>query len=296
MYVYTNSPNDVGNVRDINELIDHFRFIAAPLLKVTMPGRSCCIHITQAVAFKGVDGYIGRKDFRGKLISVMEESGWIYYGEVTIDKNPQVKAIRTHDSGLLFKSLSTDSAQMHMAQADYVIQFVKPGENPHPIKAGISEKYGKGGWITPEEWIEWAAPVWYRRPEEYTDSKLREELTKACKNLDDDSRSSILSIVSSRKLRFGGIKETDTLQVKAARDGQDERHLCPLQLSVIERCIKLWSNPGDLILDPFAGIGSTGYMALGLGRTFTGVELKESYYNVACQNLRNRSKELKTTK
>jgi hypothetical protein len=126
-------------------------------------------------------------------------------GEVTIDKNPQVKAVRTKDRGLLFKSLANDSADMRMAQADYLLQFRKPGENPHPIRAGISEKYNnEAGWITPEEWIEWAAPVWYRQTEDYP----------------------------------GGIRETDVLNVSAARDERDERHLCPLQLGVIER----WSS------------------------------------------------------
>lgn len=289
MYVYTNSPQDVGNVRNIKELIDHLRFLSVPLLKATMPGRSCCIHITQAVSFKGIDGYIGIKDFRGRLISLMEECGWIYYGEVCIDKNPQVKAIRTHDSGLLFKSLSTDSAQMHMALADYIIQFRKPGDNPFPIRAGISEKYGteSEGWITPEEWIEWAAPVWYRRVEEYVVNGKAKKILDKIKKKHPDLHEELKEILSSQShLKTQGIKETDTLQVRGARDEQDERHLCPLQLGVIERCIKLWSNPGDLVCDPFSGIGSVGYQALKLNRRFVGFELKESYWKAACEYIR----------
>jgi DNA modification methylase len=156
----------------------------------------------------------------------MQRAGFTFYGEVTIDKNPQVKAVRTKDRGLLFKSLATDAANMRMAQADYLLQFRKPGENPHPIRAGISEKYQPdgAGWITAEEWIEWAAPVWYRASEHYP----------------------------------GGIRETDVLNVSAARDEQDERHLCPLQLGVIERAVKLWSAPGETVLSPFAGVGVGG--------------------------------------
>jgi DNA modification methylase len=292
MYVYTNSPADVGNVKDIEELIEHFRFLAVPLLKVTMPGRSCCVHLTQAVAFKGVDGYIGKKDFRGKTIQMFEDCGWIYYGESIIDKNPQIKAIRTHDSGLLFKSLSTDSAQMHMAPADFIIQFMKPGDNPEPIHAGISEKYKQNGngWITPEEWIEWAAPVWYRYMSEYiVDRDMKkglERLAPKFKKLDIKMYDEIVKLVTSKpNLVTGGIRETDTLQVRKARTEQDERHLCPLQLSVIERCVKLWSNPGNIVLDPFAGIGSTGHIALKAKRKFVGFELKESYFKVACENL-----------
>lgn len=253
MYVYSNSPRDVGNVKGVMDLIDHFGYLMRPLLKVTMPGRSCCIHLTQAVAFKGVDGYTGIKDFRGPVIAAMEASGWIYYGEVCIDKNPQVKAIRTKDAGLLFKSLATDSARMHMCLADYMLQFKKPGENTEPILAGTHEKYNpNGGWITQAEWIEWAAPVWYRQTKGKPD----------------------------------GIKETDTLRTKTAKSDQEEKHLCPLQLGVIERCIKLWSNPGDWVFDPFSGIGSVGYKCIEYKRNFIGTELKESYFDVAAKNIR----------
>jgi DNA modification methylase len=252
MYAYTDSPNDMGNVRDQLEMVEQFKFLIPELLRVLIPGRTCAIHLTQGVAFKGSDGYTGLKDFRGAIIKAMEDGGFIYYGEVAIDKDPQVKAIRTKDRGLLFKSLANDSAHMHMALADYLLQFRKRGDNPHPIRAGISQKYdNEHGWITPEEWIEWAAPVWYR----------------------------------SGNGRTGGIRETDVLNVSGAREGDDERHLCPLQLGVIERAVKLWSAPGETVLSPFAGIGSEGYMALQLLRKFIGIELKRSYWDTARKNL-----------
>lgn len=253
MYTYSNSPRDVGNCQNIKELIDQFAFMIPDLLRITMPGRSCAIHLTQQVAFKGVDGFVGLRDFRGKVIEAMQDAGWIYYGEVCIDKNPQVKAIRTKDAGLQFKSLATDSSRMHMCLADYILQFRKPGDNPNPIRAGISKKYdNENGWITQEEWIEWAAPVWY-----------------------GDFRGIP-----------GGIRETDVLNVAQARDTNDERHLCPLQLGVIERCIKLWSAPGDTVFSPFAGIGSEGYESVRLNRKFIGIELKRSYWQSAIRNLK----------
>lgn len=252
MYVYSDSPRDMGNAHSIAELIEHYRFLIPELLRVTMPGRHCAIHLCQSISVKYLDGFSGIKDFRGAVISAMEEGGWIYYGEVCIDKDPQVKAIRTKDQGLLFKSLATDASRMHMALADYLLQFRKPGDNPEPIRAGISKRYGnEDGWITAEEWIEWAAPVWYRAGDSYP----------------------------------GGIRETDVLNAQVARESRDERHIAPLQLGVIERAVKLWSNPGDLILSPFAGIGSEGYVALKQGRRFVGVELKESYFETACHNL-----------
>lgn len=253
MYVYTNSPRDMGNVADVTEMIEQFGYLVPELLRVMMPGRSVAIHLAQALTRKRDGDEVGLRDFRGATIAAMEAGGFTYYGEVTIDKDPQVKAIRTKDRGLLFQTLSKDSAHMRMAQADYLLQFRKPGENPRPIRAGLSERYGNTeGWITDQEWIEWAAPVWYRATKDYP----------------------------------GGIRETDVLNVSAAREAEDERHLCPLQLGVIERAVKLWTAPGDLVLSPFAGIGSEGVVARQLGREFLGVELKRSYFEQACRNLR----------
>lgn len=254
MYVYSNSPRDIGNTKDVAEMLDHFRYlVGGHLLRITKPGRSCCIHLTQVPLFKHSDGVIGRVDFRGDVIRLFQAEGWIYHSEVLIDKCPQVRAQRTNDRGLLFKSLATDSSVMAPVMADYVLVFRKPGDNAEPIRAGRSDRYGNAtGWITQDEWIEWASAVWYRR---------RDGLP-------------------------GGIKETEVLNVAVARDSEDERHLCPLQLGVIERCIKLWSNPGDVVLDPFGGIGSTPYKAVELGRKGVMVELKESYWRQAVKFLR----------
>jgi DNA modification methylase len=252
MYAYTNTPHDMGNTRGIEEMLAQFRFLVGQdkLLRITMPGRMCCIHLTQSPAFKQHDGYVGLKDFRGDVIRLMIDAGWRYYGEVTIDKDPQVKAQRTKERGLMFKTLATDSSLMRMALADYVLYFMAPGENPAPIRAGRSTKYhNPDGWITNDEWIEWAHPVWY------------------------------------------GIRETDVLNVRVAREGDDERHLCPLQLPVIERAVKLWSAPGETVFSPFAGIGSEGYEALKLHRKFIGIELKQSYWETARQNLRAAERE-----
>lgn len=252
MYAYTDSPRDMGNVKSLAEMVEQYTFLIPGLLNVLMPGRTCAVHLTQAVAFKRSDGYSGLKDFRGRIIEAMEDGGFVYYGEVCIDKDPQTKAIRTKDRGLLFKTLATDSAHMHMAMADYLLQFRKPGDNPRPIRAGISEKYGnEHGWITAEEWIEWAAPVWYRHSKHYP----------------------------------GGIRETDVLNVRSARETDDERHLAPLQLGVIERAVKLWTNPGEIVFSPFGGIGSEGVGALRAGRRYCGIELKRSYFETACRNL-----------
>lgn len=233
LYVYTATERDIGNSKNEEEFFTHFGFIIDELLRITKPGRNTCVHVAQVPAMLVRDGYIGMKDFRGKTVEAFEKHGWIFHGEVVIDKDPQAQAIRTHSKGLAFKQLKKDSSWLRPALADYILVFRKPGENQVPIKPDI----------TNDEWIEWARPVWY------------------------------------------GIRESDTLNISEARENDDERHICPLQLGTIERCIKLWSNPGETVFDPFAGIGSTGYQALKLGRKFIGIELKRSYYETAIKNL-----------
>jgi len=234
LYTYSATERDVGNSRDECEFFEHFSFIIKEILRVTQSGRLCAVHVSQIPAMLVRDGYIGLKDFRGKTIKCFEENGWIFHGDICIDKDPQVQAIRTKSKSLLFSQLKKDSSWLRPALADYILVFRKPGENINPIKPDISNN----------EWIMWARPVWF------------------------------------------GIRESDTLQFRKAKGQDDERHICPLQLGVIERVIKLWSNPGDIVLSPFAGIGSEGYMAIKLHRKFTGIELKKEYYEIALKNLR----------
>jgi DNA modification methylase/endogenous inhibitor of DNA gyrase (YacG/DUF329 family) len=233
LYTYTASERDMGNCATPDEFFGHLGFMVRQLIRVTKPGRVTCAHVAQVPAMLARDGYIGMKDFRGKTIECYEANGWVYHGEVCIDKDPQAQAIRTKSKSLMFVQLHKDSSWMRPALADYILVFRKPGDNPVPVVPDV----------TNDEWIQWARPIWY------------------------------------------GIRESDTLQVAPARDADDERHICPLQLGTIERCIRLWSNPGDLVLSPFAGIGSEGYEAIRLGRRYVGIELKPSYFRVAAANL-----------
>lgn len=238
LYTYTASERDMGNCASKEEFFEHFGFLQRELLRVTKPGRLTCCHVAQIAAMLERDGYIGIKDFRGQTIAAFEANGWIYHGEVCIDKDPQAQAIRTKSKGLLFVQMKKDSSWSRPALADYILLFRKPGENVVPIT-----HHQPGSELSNEQWIEWARPIWY------------------------------------------GIRESDTLHVAEARNDDDERHICPLQLGTIERCIRLWSNPGELILSPFAGIGSEGYEAVRLDRRFVGFELKPQYADVAAKNL-----------
>lgn len=234
LYTYSPSERDLGNASGDAEFFAHYEFILAELLRVTKPGRNSCVHVQQVTLSKAVHGHVGMSDFRGEVIRAHQRAGWIFYGEVTVDKDPQAQAIRTKAHCLMFQTLRRDSASNRPALADYLLVFKKPGENDVPISPDV----------TNDEWIEWAHPVWW------------------------------------------GIRESDTLNFQTARAEEDERHICPLQLSFIERCVRLWSNPGETVLSPFGGIGSEGYVAVKHGRRFVGCELKPSYWQSGVKNLR----------
>lgn len=233
LYTYSASERDLGNCRTDGEFWSHFGFISTELLRLLKPGRLACVHVAQIPTQKARDGVIGLTDFRGDTIRHFQDAGFIYHGEVCIDKDPQAQAIRTKSKALLFVQMHKDSSWSRPALADYILLFRAPGENATPIVPDL----------TNNEWIEWARPIWY------------------------------------------GIKETQTLNVAEARSADDERHICPLQLGTIERCIRLWSNVGETVLTPFAGIGSEVYQAIKFGRRGIGVELNPPYFRCAVANV-----------
>jgi len=239
LYVYSNSEFDLGNSRNADEFFNHYAFIIRQLLRVTKPGRLTCVHVADIPAMAVKDGYIGMKDFPGKVIEAYEAAGWIYHGWAVVEKNPQAQAIRTKAKALLFVQLRKDSTASRPAILDRILLFKKPGDNAVPVTPVDN------GEIDNETWIDWAGGIWT------------------------------------------GISESDTLQYQNGRDENDEKHICPLQLGTIERCIKMYSNPGETVLDPFGGIGSTGHEAIRLNRSFIGIELKPSYYKLMVNNLQS---------
>ena len=233
LFTYSPSPRDLGNSASRAEFFEHYAFIIKENLRITPPGRICCVHVQQLTTSMAMHGVTGLTDFRGEVIRAYMDAGWIFHGEVTIDKDPQAQAIRTKAQALMFATKNRDSSATRPGLADYLLLFRKPGQNAVQIKNDVSN----------DEWISWARPVW----------------------LD--------------------IRETNTLNARAGRDSADERHICPLQLDFIERCIRLWSNVGETVFTPFAGIGSEVYSAVKLNRRGLGIELKPSYFKSAVKNL-----------
>lgn len=259
LYTYSPTERDLGNSRNVDQFNEHFGYIIDHLHRVTKPGRICAVHVADVPAMMVRDGYIGLKDFSGDVIKLFQERGWIYDARIPIDKNQQAQSIRTHSKALTMSSMQRDRSWLRPALPDYILKFRKAGENAEPVKGGM----------TGDEWIELANPTWpnaFDRCAEW-----------------------------GAWATWYGIQESDTLQGwQAARGNDDERHICPLQLGTIERCIRLWTNPGEVVLDPFGGIASTGDQALRLDRHFVGIELKPEYWQVGVRNLRNAEADMNT--
>lgn len=279
LYIYSDSIADMGNSVDDAEFFEHFGHLIPELLRITIPGRLCCVHCKDLPLYYNRDGVAGLKDFPGEIIRHFQSAGWTYHSRVTIWKDPVIEMQRTKNNGLLHKTLCRDSSQVRQGMADYVVAFRKPADgslmSAEPVdrkrsrvecfdryvgsdeevkpsawaKAGEPDRNGDGYGL--EVWQRYASPVWF------------------------------------------DIDQTRVLNYRQAKSESDEKHICPLQLDVIERCIELWSKPGDLVFSPFAGIGSEGYCAILSDRRFLGAELKDGYVASAVKHLRSATEEAK---
>ena len=275
LYTYSASERDLGNCRTRSEFFEQFAFIGYELYRALIPGRLMSVHCMDIPAMKERDGYIGLTDFPGEIIHMFQGIGFIYHSRVVIWKDPLIEATRTKALGLMHKQIEKDSAMCRQGLPDYLLTFRKPGENPEPI----SHPDGFDSYVGDDEPI---AP------------KKTPTLKSQTAIKDKHSQIQIQDPVYSHQVwrRYASPVWTDinqglTLNRDGAREERDERHICPLQLQVIERAIELWTNPGDVVLTPFLGIGSEAYVALQKGRRAIGIELKNSYYQQAVLNCKS---------
>jgi len=249
LFTYSNASRDMGNSRTPEEFYKHFRYLINELMRITKPGRIVAIDCMNIPAMKERDGYIGLHDFRGDLIRLFLDAGFIFHSEHCMWKDPLIEAVRTKALGLMHKQLCKDSAMCRAGIPQYLLAFRKPGANEERVfhENGLDYFIGENepteGTLQHERWRRYASPVWM-------------------------------------DINFG-----NTLNHKTARGESDERHICPMSMDIIGRGVQLWSNPGDVVFDPFAGVGSTGYVALEMGRKSIGIELKGSYFNQNKKNL-----------
>lgn len=250
LFTYSHKPEDVGNNPagvDIrgSRFALNMRFWATQLLRVLEPGALACLHIQQLIATKVQHGFMGRRDFRGALIDIMTSAGYDWTGEVAIPKDPQIIAQR-----LKLHSLQFMTGKERDARA------LAPAVNDYLM---LFRKPGKG--TNPVRCL-------YDPIDNPSGWVTQEQWIKWARGCWDD------------------IRETDILpNWRDAREDPKEKHVCPLQLEVIRRCIQLYSNPGSIVCDPFSGIGSTGWVAIEQGRIYRGFDLKESYFAQSVENL-----------
>jgi DNA modification methylase len=311
LYTYSASERDMGNARSTAEFLQNFKFAAEQLYRILMPGRIMWFHCMDMPAMKERDGFIGLNDFPGDLIRLFmddeaadfynaimrleqrrskafeihdirrtakltdliermnqelteykpSKNEFIYHSRVAVWKDPLIEAVRTKSLGLMHKQIVKDSSMCRQGLPDYVIAMRKPGENAERISHddGFTDYIGCGEPTAPDA-TQYSHEVWrkYASPV------------------------------------WMDINQSNTLNKNPARTESDERHICPLQLDVIARCVELWSNPGDTFLSPFAGIGSEIYQSLLMGRKGIGIELKESYFSQAVMNCKAAEMEGKT--
>jgi DNA modification methylase len=259
LFSYSASDRDFSNVSSDAEFMAHFRFLVVELLRITKPGRLVAIDVMNVPTLKHIDGFIGIKDFRGQCIRLFQECGFEYVSEHCCWKDPLLAAVRTKALGLAHKTIVKDSSQSRAGLAQYLIAFRKPGKNEVPIAHpdGLTTFYGEN------------PPT-----------------IANCQHADGRP----VNLSHERWRRYASpvwmdIDFTNTLNVRAAREEGDKVHLCPMALDMIRRGLELWSAPGDVVFDPFSGVGSTGFCALEMGRKFIGSELKGTYYQQALKNL-----------
>ena len=268
LYRFSSFDRDISN-NDGADFWTHYSFLIQELLRVTKPGRLHSVHCMDLPMSKIRHGNIGMRDFSGELVRAYEDCGWIYHSRVCIWKDPVVAQQRTKSIRLLHKQITKDSSISGQGLADYILTFRKPGENQEVIDGTFDQYSGTGLDISRAAY----------------DRQAAEHRAQGKTPWPFDMWVSVLVWQRYASPVWMDIDQGNTLQYRSARDEKDEVHISPLQLDVIERCIDLWSNPNDVILTPFLGIGSEVYSAVKMGRRGIGFELKPSYFTQAARNI-----------
>lgn len=255
LYIYSESAADMGNVADDAEFFARYRHLIREKLRVTRPGRLTAIHVKDLVFYQNSseDGDAGLRPFSDGCAQAHIDEGWTYHCRITIWRDPVLERSKTNAHGLLWKTFQKDASFCRVGMPEYLLVFrkwAKPGEEAlvRPVEHPKDERGVK-------PWQDLASPVWNWR--------------------DGQSGNGDLDLPA-----------TDVLNVAAARDENAEKHLCPMPLNITRRALELWSNSGDVVLSPFAGVGSEGVASIGMGRRFIGTELNPPYFRQAVLNLK----------
>lgn len=270
MYHYSSSERDLSNCRTYAQFFEHYEFVVAEVARLTKPGRISAVHCMD-VPNNGAN-ICGYTDFPGDIIRLHAKYGFDYLPRICIWKEPLSVRNRTMSKALAHRQIVEDSTKINVACADYLIPFRKRGENAEPVIHPVGLLDYAGERTIPHELQQWRGHSGNQIQNKFSHWIWRQYASAFW----DDIRGNT------------GERDHDgVLPYEQAKEAEDERHLHPLQLDVIERAVVLWSNPGDVVLSPFMGVGSEVYMAVRMGRKGIGAELKSSYYRQAVKNIRN---------
>jgi DNA modification methylase len=271
LYNYSSSENDFSNCESREQFCEQYQFLIDEISRVTKPGRITAVHCTDIINQKGSNW-----DFPHEIIKMHEDRGFQYKNRITIWKEPLKVRMRTMVMSLMHKFIVEDSTQCFTAMPDYVLIFKKKGENQVPVTHPVGLKNYAGETPMLADHIK-TYGTW-------------DEFRNKWKNFSGDPRENKLSHIIWQRYAssvWDDIRIDEVLKYKESKEEDDEKHVHPLQLDVIDRLVELYSNPGETVLTPFMGVGSEVYSPVSLGRKAIGIELKESYYKQAVKNLKN---------
>lgn len=261
LYHYSSNERDLSNCDDYDSFFEHYTFIVRELARVTMAGRISAVHCMDVPrSNSGTDALI---DFPGDIIRLHEKEGWRYTGRRAIWKEPLAVRLRTMQKNLAHASLVADSIDCGVASADFLLTFRRAGTNPVPVQHPQGMMDYAGERVPPSDVMSYRG--WTGKQTENRFSHWIWRQYADC--------------------MWDDIRINRVLPFREARDSEDEKHVHPLQLDVIDRCVELFSNPGETVFTPFMGVGSEVYSPVLLGRRGMGVELKPSYYRQAVKNV-----------
>lgn len=264
LYHYSSSPRDMSNCRTYDEFFEHYEFLLRQIHRITLPGRITAVHCMD-VPGDGANLGGDTVDFPGDIIRLHKRLGWNFACRYHVWKEPLAVRNRTMAKCLAHRQIVEDSTLCENAAADQLLIFRKRGENPIPVSHPVGLLSYAGEREVPAELLTYRGWQGKQTENRYSHWIWRQYASAF----------------------WDDVRVTRVLPYKEARDADDERHMHPLQLDVIERAVVLWTNPGEVVATPFMGVGSEVYGAVINGRKGVGCELKPSYYRQACKNLKD---------
>ena len=284
LYTYSSSPNDMSNVDSHDQFIDQYEYLVKEMARVTKSGRINAIHITDICDVSGT-----LSDFPNKIIELHKKHGFEYKNKITVWKEPLKVRIRTMVQSLMHKFIMEDSTKCFTANPDYILIFKKKGENKVPVSHpfGINQYFGEIPIL----------PNMLRAWNNKNNSNLNEdELWEYLNTINESDKITKLNHYIWQRYAssvWDDVREGNVLSFKDSKEDDDEKHVTPTQLDVIDRLVELYSNPGEIVLSPFMGIGTDIYSPVSQGRKAIGIELKDSYFKQAVLNLKEAEKRFK---